>query len=243
MSEVLKGIKLRTLTPEEQAERERERQEQAPAQAAQIAALLTEHMNTATQRALADAARAVVVPTLKDPETLATERQEREMNSSFLQFHSIRESQERVLRQAHERERQERERDRQALAAAIAAAHHASATPTPDPEPPKARPDAEPIKRKATESRDEALRDVIDAIESRAREVGHPFDRAQWPGTKAEFRAFLSWHNARLSYQLPADDSRLSDELRPLRVAFARPGRARDKGRKFYKALFPDYPA
>ncbi len=106
-----------------------------------------------------------------------------------------------------------------------------------------ARPDAEPVKRKATESRDEALRAVVDAIESRAQEIGHPFDRAGWPGTKAEFRAFLTWHCPGLAYSLPTDDDRLSDELTPCGAKFGRPGRAKDKGRKFYKALFPDYPA
>lgn len=104
------------------------------------------------------------------------------------------------------------------------------------------RPETEPVKRKATESRGEALRAVVDAIESRANEIGYPFDRAEWPGTRAEFRAFLLWRDAGLHWKLPADAGRLSDELRPLGVKFAPSGRAKDKGRKFYKALFPSYP-
>jgi len=84
---------------------------------------------------------------------------------------------------------------------------------------------------------------VLAEIEARAKELNHHFDRAQWPGTKAEFRAFLRWKDENLAYRLPADDGRLSDELRPHGVKFGRPGRDTTKGLNFYRALFPDYPA
>lgn len=83
---------------------------------------------------------------------------------------------------------------------------------------------------------------MLDAIEARAHECGVPLVRTGWPGTKAEFRAFLEWNAPRLSWVLPTDDGRLTDELRPHGVSFL-PGNNRGKGRKFYRALFPEYPA
>ena len=103
--------------------------------------------------------------------------------------------------------------------------------------------EANPVKRSHTQERAERLAAVVDAIESRARERDCPFDRNQWPGTKREFRDFLTWHARSLAYQLPADDGRLSDELRQCGVRFARPGRDKTKGMRFYRAIFPDYPA
>ena len=97
--------------------------------------------------------------------------------------------------------------------------------------------------RSHKETRQALLRDVLDSIEAKARAVEYPFDRSQWPGTKAEFRAFLKWHAPELCHQLPSDDGRLSDDLRPLGVNFARAGRARDKGKEFYQTLFSTYPA
>ncbi len=94
-----------------------------------------------------------------------------------------------------------------------------------------------------TQARAAELADVLNAIEARARECGVPLVRSQWPGTKAEFRDFLKWHAPGLSYSLPTDNDNLTDELRPHGVAFGKPGRARDKGKKIYQALFPDYPA
>jgi len=87
------------------------------------------------------------------------------------------------------------------------------------------------------------LADIVAEIEARARERGYPFDRAQWPGTKREFREFLEWFDARLAFTLPADDGNLNDELRPHGVKFASPGRSREKGLRCYRILFPDYPA
>ena len=84
---------------------------------------------------------------------------------------------------------------------------------------------------------------VMEEVETRAREQGYPFERSQWPGTKREFRKFLEWHDPRLAYTLPADDGNLNKEMRPHGVKFSSPGRATDKGLKFYRALFPEYPA
>lgn len=95
--------------------------------------------------------------------------------------------------------------------------------------------------RRSTQDRAEKLAAVLDEIENRAREVGHPFDRAKWPGTKAEFRAFLMWHCPGLAYSLPTDDDRLSDELTPCGAKFGRPGRSKTKGLNFYRAIFPGY--
>lgn len=108
---------------------------------------------------------------------------------------------------------------------------------------PAPRDGANPAKRTHTQDRADQLAAVLDTIDARARESGIPLDRSQWPGTKAELRAFLEWCAPHLLWALPTDNDRLSDELRPMGVAFARPGRAKDKGQRFYKALFPDYPA
>jgi len=105
------------------------------------------------------------------------------------------------------------------------------------------KPEPKPQKRSYTQARAAELADVLNAIEARARECGVPLVRSQWPGTKAEFRDFLKWHAPGLSYSLPTDNDNLTDELRPHGVAFGKPGRARDKGKKIYQALFPDYPA
>lgn len=97
---------------------------------------------------------------------------------------------------------------------------------------------ASPISERAAR-----LAAVVEEVETRAREQGYPFDRTRWPGTKREFRKFLERHDPRLAYTLPADDGNLNDEMRPHGVKFASPGRATDKGLKFYRALFPEYPA
>lgn len=94
-----------------------------------------------------------------------------------------------------------------------------------------------------TQARAVELAAVLDTIEARARECGVPLVRSQWPGTKAEFRGFLKWYAPRLLWALPTDNDNLTDELRPHGVAFGKPGRARDKGKKIYQELFPDYPA
>lgn len=100
-----------------------------------------------------------------------------------------------------------------------------------------------PARLSHTQARAAELADVLNAIEARARECELPLVRSEWPGTKAELRDFLKWYAPGLSYSLPTDNSRLADELRPHGVAFGRPGRARDKGKKIYRALFPNYPA
>jgi hypothetical protein len=97
--------------------------------------------------------------------------------------------------------------------------------------------------RAHTQDRPERLTVVLDEIEARALVLNKPFDRSEWPGTKDEFRAFLRWKDSGLAYRLPTDDGRLSDELRPHGVKFGRPGRDKTTGLKFYRALFPDYPA
>lgn len=100
-----------------------------------------------------------------------------------------------------------------------------------------------PPQRGYTQPRAVELAAVLDAIEARAHECGVPLVRSQWPGTKAEFRGFLKWYAPRLLWALPTDNDNLTDELRPHGVAFGKPGRARDKGKKIYQELFPDYPA
>jgi hypothetical protein len=99
-----------------------------------------------------------------------------------------------------------------------------------------------PAQRSRTQARALELAAVLDSIESRARELEWPLVRSEWPGTKAELRKFLEWHNSGLCYSLPTDDDRLTDELRPHGVLFL-PGNNKGKGRKFYKTLFPEYPA
>ena len=94
-----------------------------------------------------------------------------------------------------------------------------------------------------TQTRAQMLATVLNDIENRALECHCPLVRSEWPGTKTELRAFLQWYAPRLSYVLQTDDGRLTDELRPHGVTFGKPGRARDKGKKIYKALFPSYPA
>lgn len=94
-----------------------------------------------------------------------------------------------------------------------------------------------------TQARAQKLAGVLDDIENRALKCEVPLVRSEWPGTKAELRAFLQWYAPNLSYVLPTDKGRLTDDLRPHGVKFGKPGRARDKGKKIYQALFPDYPA
>lgn len=143
-----------------------------------------------------------------------------------------------LQRQDAERKRLRKVADRKALAQEIAAALREKA-----PQDAPALTESPSKTRAYTLERAESLAAVLDEIEARALEVNHPFDRAQWPGTKAEFRAFLRWKDANLVYRLPADDDRLSNELRPHGVKFGRPGRDKKKGLRFYRTLFPDYPA
>jgi hypothetical protein len=108
---------------------------------------------------------------------------------------------------------------------------------------PEPEQEAVPEPTSPLQGRDALLADFVTAVEARAIEQGIPFDRTQWPGTKREFRKFLTWNNSKLAYTLPTDDGRLSDELRKVNVKFARSGRNIGKGKQFYRALFPDWPA
>lgn len=92
--------------------------------------------------------------------------------------------------------------------------------------------------RRFTQDRAEKLAAVLDEIENRAREVGHPFARAEWPGTKVELREFLCWKDRRL-HNLPEDMDKFTDVL-PDGIKFL-PGNNKGKGLRFYKKLFPDY--
>ena len=81
---------------------------------------------------------------------------------------------------------------------------------------------------------------LVSWAEARAKEVAYPFNRAEWPGTKAEFMAFLRWKNSYLAHRLQTHKDRLSEELRPHGVTFL-PGNNKGKGLKFYRALYSDY--
>lgn len=104
------------------------------------------------------------------------------------------------------------------------------------------KPETKPAQQSHTQDRARELAAVLDTIEARARECEWPLVRSKWPGTKAELRKFIEWRNRGLYYRLPTDDKNLTDALRPHGVSFL-PGRNKGKGLKFYKTIFPDYPA
>lgn len=94
--------------------------------------------------------------------------------------------------------------------------------------------------RARTQKRAESLAALLDEIETRANDAGILFNRAEWPGIKAELTRFIEWYNPHLRYSMPNHIDNVTDELHPLGVKFL-PGNNRGKGLKFYCDLFPDY--
>lgn len=95
--------------------------------------------------------------------------------------------------------------------------------------------------RTHTLSRSESLAAALMRIEDFAREAGEWLDRAMWPGTLAELRAFLVFLDPTLN-TLQTSTKKLSRELKNERVYLKR-GSKTGQGRSFYKKIHPDYPA
>lgn len=255
---------LRKKSPEELERIRTEREARHTEQQDAIRAAAAEFMRPMAERAreAMDAALAVQRPTMPDlsemvrrltiPDELLLTPEEREQKEDERLLNELAESSRQTFRNdelLRRRIQDDNARYRQALAEANAAALIEAQKSEPA-QAVKAEPatlsqdEAErPPQRRYTQDRALELAAVLDNIEARARECGVPLVRSRWPGTKAEFRDFLKWHAPRLLWALPTDNDNLTDELRPHGVAFGKPGRARDKGEKIYKTLFPDYPA
>ena len=245
---ITRGIRLPVMTQEEIETDRKARESQRPDPLAGFKAAADAYMRPMAERArdAMDAALAVHRLTmpgdLLTPEERERKEQERRMNELV---ESSRRNDELLRRRIQDdRARFIRDMAEANAAAMVQARGKSEPVQTGKAEPATLPQDGDrPPQPSQTQARAVELAAVLDNIEARAHECGVPLVRNGWPGTKAEFRAFLEWYAPRLLWALPTDDDRLSDELRPHGVTFGKPGRARDKGKKIYQELFPNYPA
>jgi hypothetical protein len=95
-----------------------------------------------------------------------------------------------------------------------------------------------PPSRGHVEERRDKLAELLAEIERRATEKGIEFDRSEFPGIKNEFREFAQKYDQKF-YNLPTDNDRLDDDIKPLRIKFLK-GNHKGKGTQFFKKLFPE---